>query len=82
MYALLGAYTLIGASVTGMATTMAARNDPDASTTTVAGSTLMAALLAAVTCYLYRPLFRRRPAGAGMPAPDTAPPAHMGTSTA
>ena len=58
MYALLGAYTLIGASVTGMAITMAARNDPDASAATIAGATLMTALLAAVTCYLYQPLFR------------------------
>lgn len=59
VYALLGAYTLIGASVAGMAITMAARHDPDASVVTAAGSTLMAVLLAAVTGYVYRPLFRR-----------------------
>jgi hypothetical protein len=59
VYALLGAYTLIGASVAGMAITMAAHHDPDASVVTAAGSTLMAALLAAVTGYVYRPLFRR-----------------------
>lgn len=64
MYTLVGAYTLIGASVTGMAITMTARNDPEASATTVAGSALMTALLAAVTCYL----FRRRPAGTGTAA--------------
>jgi hypothetical protein len=59
VYALLGAYTLIGASVAGMAITMAARHDPDASAVTAIGSTLMAALLAGVTGYVYRPLFRR-----------------------
>ncbi|MET0494832.1 MAG: hypothetical protein ABW000_17055 [Actinoplanes sp.] len=35
VYALLGAYTLIGASVAGMAITMAARHDPDSSGVTV-----------------------------------------------
>ncbi len=59
VYALLGAYTLIGVSVAGMAITMVARDDPDASLTTAAGATLMAALLAAVSGYVYRPLFRR-----------------------
>ncbi len=59
VYALLGAYTLIGASVAGMAITMAARHDPDASAVTAVGSTLMAALLAGMTGYVYRPLFRR-----------------------
>jgi hypothetical protein len=59
VYALLGAYTLIGASVAGMAITMAARHDPDASVVTAAGSILMATLLAAATGYVYRPLFRR-----------------------
>jgi hypothetical protein len=59
VYALLGAYTLIGASVAGMAITMAARHDPDASAVTAVGSTLLAVLLAGVTAYVYRPLFRR-----------------------
>jgi hypothetical protein len=59
VYALLGAYSLIGASVAGMAITMAARHDPDASVVTAVGSTVMAALLAGVTGYVYRPLFRR-----------------------
>jgi hypothetical protein len=59
VYALLGAYTLIGASVAGMAITMAARHDPDSSGVTVIGATVMTALLAGVTCYVYRPLFRR-----------------------
>ncbi|MET0415330.1 MAG: hypothetical protein ABW022_04855 [Actinoplanes sp.] len=82
MYTLVGAYTLIGASVTGMAITMAARNDPDASATTIVGSILMTSLLAAVACYLYRPLFRRRPARPGTPTPDTTLPAHLETNTA
>ncbi|WP_433790808.1 hypothetical protein [Actinoplanes sp. CA-252034] len=69
MHTLVGAYTLIGASVTGMAITMTTRNDPDASATIVAGSALMTALLAAITCYLYRPLLRRHPASSGAPAP-------------
>jgi hypothetical protein len=75
IYAMLGAYTLIGASVTGMAITMAARHDPDASATTIVASTLMAALLAAGTCYLYRPLFFRRPpasTGPALPTPTAA----------
>jgi hypothetical protein len=63
MYTLVGAYTLIGASVTGMAITMTARNDPDAPAGVLAASALMTALLAAISCYLYRPLFQRRPAG-------------------
>jgi hypothetical protein len=59
VYALLGAYTLIGASVAGMAITMAARHDPDSSGVTVVGATVMTALLAGTTCYVYLPLFRR-----------------------
>jgi hypothetical protein len=59
LYALLGAYTLIGASVAGMAITMAARRDPGASAVTVVGSTVLTVLLAGVTAYVYRPLFRR-----------------------
>jgi hypothetical protein len=75
VYALLGAYTLIGASVAGMAITMAARQDPDGSTATVIGATAMTVLLAGVTCYVYRPLFR--PAGA-----DQGPSARTGRATA
>lgn len=59
VYALLGAYTLIGTSVAGMAITMVARRDPDASTATAIGSVLLTALLAGLTCAVYRPLFRR-----------------------
>jgi hypothetical protein len=59
VYAILGAYTLIGASVAGMAIAMVLRDDPDASTATLIGTTLLASALAAVTWYVYRPLFRR-----------------------
>ena len=59
MYAILGAYTLIGTSVAGMAITMVLRHDPDASTAVVIGMTSLAVMLAAVTWYVYRPLFRR-----------------------
>ncbi|GIF45240.1 hypothetical protein [Actinoplanes xinjiangensis] len=78
---MVGAYTLIGASVTGMAITMTARNDPDASVAVI-GSALMTAMLAAITGYLYRPLIRRHPARSHAPAPDTARTAHLETSTA
>nr|WP_308129131.1 nitroreductase/quinone reductase family protein [Actinoplanes polyasparticus] len=54
---------------------------PDASATVVAGATLMTALLAAVTCYLYRPLIMRCPARSGAPGPGTGPPAHLEAST-
>jgi hypothetical protein len=70
VYALLGAYTLIGASVAGMAITMVARDDPDASTATVIGAVLLTALLAGVTYAVYRPLLRRTGTG---PAPAAAP---------
>ena len=71
VYALLGTYTLIGASVAGMAITMAARHDPDSSGVTVIGATVMTALLAGTTCYVYRPLFRRT--GTDLASPSTAP---------
>jgi hypothetical protein len=77
VYALLGAYTLIGASVAGMAITMAARHDPDASTATVIGAVLLTALLAGLTCAVYRPLFRR--ANTGLAA--AAAPARLEEST-
>jgi hypothetical protein len=54
---------LIGASVAGMAITMAARHDPDGSAVTTIGATVMAVLLAGMTCYVYRPLFRRTDPG-------------------
>ena len=76
VYAILGAYTLIGASVAGMGITMSLREDPDASRATLIGMTLLAMLLSAVTCYVYRPLFSRvsapsSPPAAGICAPTT-----------
>jgi hypothetical protein len=64
VYAILGAYTLIGASVAGMAITMVLRDDPDASFAILIGMTLLASALAAVTWYVYRPLFREPRSGA------------------
>jgi hypothetical protein len=64
-YALLGAYTLIGASVAGMAITMSARHDPDSSAALTVGSIVLTTLLAGTTGYVYRPLFRRIGTDAG-----------------
>jgi hypothetical protein len=58
VYAILGAYTLIGASVAGMAITMVLRDDPDASLAVGIGATVLAGSLAAATWFVYRPLFR------------------------
>jgi hypothetical protein len=74
VYAILGAYALIGASVAGMAITMALRNDPDASTATLIGMASLAVLLGAVTWYVYRPLFRRVGARPGPFAPASVEP--------
>jgi hypothetical protein len=81
VYAILGAYTLIGASVAGMGITMSLRDDPDASVATLVGMTLLAVLLTAVTCYVYRPLFRRVSAPPGPSAPGISAPAHLERST-
>ncbi|HEX8627736.1 MAG TPA: hypothetical protein VF755_06150 [Catenuloplanes sp.] len=81
VYAILGAYTLIGASVAGMGITMSLRDDPDASMATLVGMTLLAVLLTAVTCYVYRPLFRRAGARSGPSAPGVSAPAHLERST-
>jgi len=81
VYAMLGAYTLIGASVAGMAITMSLRDDPDASMATLMGMTLLAVLLAGVTVYVYRPLFRRVSVRSGPSAPDAFAPAPLEKST-
>ena len=60
MYALIGGYTLLGASVAGMAITMYLNDDPDASVATLVSSTGMALVLAVLAGYVYRPLLRRR----------------------
>jgi hypothetical protein len=76
VYAILGAYTLLGASVAGMAITMIFRDDPDASVATAIGMTALTGCLAAVTWYVYRPLFRRASVPARLEA-STARLAHL-----
>jgi cytochrome c biogenesis factor len=82
VYAILGAYTLIGVSVAGMGITMSLRDDPDASMSTLIGMTLLAVLLGAVTCYVYQPLFRRVSVRSGPSAPGISALAHLEESTA
>jgi hypothetical protein len=81
VYAILGAYTLIGASVACMGITMSLRDDPDASLATLIGMTLLAVVLGAVTCYLYRPLFRLVSVRSGQSAPGISAPTHLERST-
>jgi hypothetical protein len=59
MYAIVGAYALLGASVVGMAITMYAHDDPDASIATVVGFTALAGVFLALAIAVYRPLWRR-----------------------
>jgi hypothetical protein len=59
-YAVVGGFTLLAASVTGMAVTMYRHGDPDASLPTVAVFALFTLVFAGVTATLYRPLFTRR----------------------
>jgi hypothetical protein len=59
MYAIVGAYTLLGASVTGMALTMLLRGDPEASAAALVGSALVTVALAAFCAVLYLPLLRQ-----------------------
>lgn len=58
MYAIVGAYALLGASVAGMAITMYAHDDPDASIATAAGFTVFAGVFLALAIAVYRPLWR------------------------
>jgi hypothetical protein len=81
VYAILGAYTLIGASVAGMAITMVLRHDPDASTATAIGMTSLAVTLAAVSWYVYRPLFRRVSAHPDPATPGSAARVQLEEST-
>jgi hypothetical protein len=74
MYAIVGAYTLLGASVTGMAVTMVLRGDPEASAATLVGSALVTGALAAFCVVLYGPLLRPlRVAGLPVPAQPGIP---------
>jgi hypothetical protein len=68
MYAIVGAYTMLAASVAGMAITMLAHGDPDSSVPTVIVFVCFAAAFTALAVVLYRPLFARQ---AGAPQPAT-----------
>lgn len=56
MFALVGGYALLGASVAAMAITMYATDDPDASLAMVVATCVAATLMVALAGYLYRPL--------------------------
>jgi len=58
-YAVVGGFTLLAASVTGMAVTMYRHGDPDASLPTVVVFALFTLAFAGVTATLYWPLFTR-----------------------
>lgn len=60
-YAILGAYTLLGAAVAGMAVVMYVEGDPDASLGSVAAFTAFTAAIGWLTVRLYRPLFTAPP---------------------
>ena len=55
-YAVVGGFTLLAASVTGMALTMYLRTDPDASLSTVGVFAAFTLVFAGLTTTLYRPL--------------------------
>jgi hypothetical protein len=74
-------HTLIGASVAAMGITMSLRDDPDAGVATLLGMSLLAVLLAAVTCYVYRPLFGRVSVESRPPERAPTAPAHLEKST-
>jgi hypothetical protein len=58
-YAIIGGYTLLAASVAGMAITMYANSDPDSSLAAVAAFVTFTLAFAALSVALYRPLFGR-----------------------
>jgi hypothetical protein len=60
MYAIVGGYALLGASVAAMAVVMFVTDDPDASLVTVAASVVAALSLVALAGYLYRPVLAHR----------------------
>jgi hypothetical protein len=64
-YAILGSYTLLGASVTGMGTAMYLNDDPAASLALTIGFAVFTLAFATLSVALCRPLFtaRRSPAG-------------------
>ena len=77
MYAVMGGYSLIGASVAAMALVMLASEDPDASVVLAVGFCTFAAAFAGLTGALYRPLFARAPEGG-----DELPRVRRSTATA
>ncbi|MEJ3748929.1 hypothetical protein WEI85_37365 [Actinomycetes bacterium KLBMP 9797] len=70
-YAVLGAYTLVGTSVAGMAITMSVNDDPDASLANVVAFTAFALALAALAVRLYWPSLH--PRGADSPHDQGVP---------
>ena len=56
--ATVGGYTLLAASVTGMAATMWLTGDPDSSGVTLVAATVLTLALTAFSVRLYRPLLR------------------------
>jgi hypothetical protein len=69
-YAILGAYTLLGALVTGMGVTMYVNGDPDASLALTAGFAVFTLAFATLSVALCRPLFLAR---GHIPAPVIPP---------
>jgi hypothetical protein len=78
MYALVGGYALLAASVAGMAITMYVTDDPDSSPAMVAASVIAAVIMSALATYLYRPVLRRAPRA---PRPVAANPADAAPRT-
>lgn len=58
-YAVVGGFTLLAASVAGMAITMYVRHDPDSSMATVAAFAAFTLVFAALAAALYRPMFQQ-----------------------
>jgi hypothetical protein len=82
MYALVGAYTLLGAAVTGMGVTMLLRDDPDATVAVAIGFAVFTVAFGVLALSLYRRLPRpasRRPTTVD-PAPPEPPHGRFGTT--
>lgn len=77
LYAIVGGYALLGASVAGMAITMYASHDPDASLGMVVAATLAALAIGSLAAVIYQPLFalRATPRAAAHPSPAEREPA-------
>jgi hypothetical protein len=79
MYAIIGAYTLLGAAVTGMGITMYLNDDPDASPVVAAGFAALTLAFAALAFALYRPPFHHRTPIAPGPAAAVPQPRSLTT---